>query len=204
MGTASNFGHVKPINDLTKASYVDGEALSAYQGKVLKDMVQAEVPVLLSDFNLSTSARTDIKNYISTGYDTYIFKVTATNFTVSTTATSGTKGASLALFASDVNVNTGPSGSSGIAMSLDIITANTPKSVVVNEVNSFVFTKGTSYKRNDSYYNYSIYSALFSGGNSIYFSTRFDSTAYCGLYLESGVSASGTINVKIYGQNIWR
>ncbi len=204
IGTAANYGHVKTVNDLTQASHVDGTALSAYQGKVLKDIVQAEVPVLLADFNLSTSARTDIKNYISTGYDTYIFKVTATNFIVSTTATSGTKGVSLGLFASGANVSSGISGSSGIVMNLDIDTANTPKSVVVNEVNSFVFTKGTSYKRNDSYYNYSLYSALLSGGNSIYFSTRFDSPAYCGLYLESGVSASGTINVKIYGQNIWR
>ena len=37
VGTASNYGHCKTINNLTTGSYVAGEALSAYQGKVLDD-----------------------------------------------------------------------------------------------------------------------------------------------------------------------
>ena len=39
VGTGSNYGHCKTINNLTKSSYVNGEALSAYQGKVLKEMI---------------------------------------------------------------------------------------------------------------------------------------------------------------------
>lgn len=35
VGTTANFGHCKIINDLTHSNYGDGEALSAYQGKVL-------------------------------------------------------------------------------------------------------------------------------------------------------------------------
>lgn len=35
VGTTANFGHCKTINNLTQASHVDGNALSAYQGKVL-------------------------------------------------------------------------------------------------------------------------------------------------------------------------
>ena len=39
VGTTANYGHVKLINALTKGAYSNGEALAAYQGKVLKDMV---------------------------------------------------------------------------------------------------------------------------------------------------------------------
>ena len=38
----SAFGHAKVINNLTQASHVDGTALSAYQGKVLKDMINSD------------------------------------------------------------------------------------------------------------------------------------------------------------------
>ena len=36
VGTTSYYGHCKTINSLSKTSYVDGEALSAYQGNVLQ------------------------------------------------------------------------------------------------------------------------------------------------------------------------
>lgn len=39
VGTTSNYGHVKTINALTKSSYANGEALSAYQGYVLKQLI---------------------------------------------------------------------------------------------------------------------------------------------------------------------
>lgn len=44
LGTTANYGHVKTINGLTQASYVDGLTLSAYQGKVLKDLVDLANP----------------------------------------------------------------------------------------------------------------------------------------------------------------
>lgn len=37
LGTTANYGHCKVINDLTHSSFANGEALSAYQGKVLND-----------------------------------------------------------------------------------------------------------------------------------------------------------------------
>lgn len=37
VGTSSNYGHCKTINNLTSASYTAGYALSAYQGKILND-----------------------------------------------------------------------------------------------------------------------------------------------------------------------
>ena len=37
VGSASNYGHVKVIDNLTQSSNLSGTALSAYQGKVLKD-----------------------------------------------------------------------------------------------------------------------------------------------------------------------
>lgn len=39
VGSASNYGHVKVIDNLTQSSNLSGTALSAYQGKVLKDMI---------------------------------------------------------------------------------------------------------------------------------------------------------------------
>ena len=41
LGTTANYGHVKTINGLTQSSHSDGTALSAYQGKVLKDAIDA-------------------------------------------------------------------------------------------------------------------------------------------------------------------
>ena len=42
LGTTSNYGHVKTINGLTQSSHSNGTALSAYQGKVLKDAIDAK------------------------------------------------------------------------------------------------------------------------------------------------------------------
>lgn len=39
LGTTSNYGHVKTINDLTTSAHADGLALSAYQGKILNDAI---------------------------------------------------------------------------------------------------------------------------------------------------------------------
>jgi hypothetical protein len=39
VGTTANYGHCKTINGLTQSSHVNGNALSAYQGKVLKDLI---------------------------------------------------------------------------------------------------------------------------------------------------------------------
>lgn len=41
VGTGTKFGHNKVINNLTTASYSDGESLSAYMGKLLKDYLDA-------------------------------------------------------------------------------------------------------------------------------------------------------------------
>lgn len=54
LGTASNYGHVKTINELTQSSHVDGTALSAYQGKVLNDAISNKVDKI-SGKGLSTN-----------------------------------------------------------------------------------------------------------------------------------------------------
>lgn len=41
VGTSSNYGHCKVVNNLTESSYADGVVLSAYQGKVLNDKISA-------------------------------------------------------------------------------------------------------------------------------------------------------------------
>ncbi len=41
VGTEASYGHTKTINNVVATAYVDGEALSAYQGKVLQDEVDA-------------------------------------------------------------------------------------------------------------------------------------------------------------------
>ena len=49
IGTTSNYGHCKIRNNLTQGSYVDGVALSSYQGKVLKGLIDTLTPVTLYD-----------------------------------------------------------------------------------------------------------------------------------------------------------
>ena len=48
IGSENYYGHNKVINNLTTASYVEGESLSAYQGKVLQDGIDAVTPTLPS------------------------------------------------------------------------------------------------------------------------------------------------------------
>ena len=42
LGTTGVYGHVKTVNGLTQASHQDGLALAAYQGKVLKDLIDGK------------------------------------------------------------------------------------------------------------------------------------------------------------------
>ncbi|MBO6274667.1 MAG: hypothetical protein J6M91_03880 [Methanobrevibacter sp.] len=42
LGTTGVYGHVKTVNGLTQASHQDGLALAAYQGKILKDLVDGK------------------------------------------------------------------------------------------------------------------------------------------------------------------
>nr|DAS84928.1 MAG TPA: endosialidase chaperone [Caudoviricetes sp.] len=55
LGSESNYGHVKVINDLTQESHSDGTALSAYQGKILKDNLDKKVENSNIKNNLTTT-----------------------------------------------------------------------------------------------------------------------------------------------------
>lgn len=50
VGTTANFGHCKTINNLTQSSHVNGNALSAYQGKVLNDKISNGAKVLYGTY----------------------------------------------------------------------------------------------------------------------------------------------------------
>ncbi len=60
VGTNANYGHTKIKNTLTESAYVDGEALSAYQGKVLNDAINArkiaQVNYVSADVTVSLSS----------------------------------------------------------------------------------------------------------------------------------------------------
>ena len=45
VGTTANYGHNKVINDLTHTAFANGEALAAYQGKVLKDLIDGKITI---------------------------------------------------------------------------------------------------------------------------------------------------------------
>ena len=55
IGSENYYGHNKVINNLTTASYVEGESLSAYQGKVLSDKITAVTPTLPSITSVGAS-----------------------------------------------------------------------------------------------------------------------------------------------------
>lgn len=46
IGSSTEYGHCKIINNITTASYSAGEALAAYQGKVLDDKISAVTPTI--------------------------------------------------------------------------------------------------------------------------------------------------------------
>lgn len=48
LGTSTVFGHVKIINSTTSTAYVDGEVLSAYQGKILMDAIKGKQKTITS------------------------------------------------------------------------------------------------------------------------------------------------------------
>lgn len=50
-GTPGAYGHVRIINSLTSSAYADGEALSAYQGKVLNDALNDKLSVSDTAYN---------------------------------------------------------------------------------------------------------------------------------------------------------
>ena len=54
LGNATMYGHVKTINKLSTSSYVNGESLSAYQGKVLNDTINTKQDKLVSGSNIKT------------------------------------------------------------------------------------------------------------------------------------------------------
>lgn len=201
VGSTANYGHVKTINDLTQASHADGTALSAYQGKILNDKIKVDTPVLLADFNLSSSAKTDITNYLTGAYDRYVFAVTFTNYTVTTTATSGTRGFAIGLHDGLQDV-TNPIGSyDGVILTYNISATTTPKSVTMNGKYNFTYQCHALDGNNTNgikpyYYRMTKADQYFTAGD----------TLYCGLYLVNTyeMSITGTANVKIYGQNTWR
>lgn len=45
VGTASNYGHCRVINNLTTSSATNGYALQAYQGKILKDLIDGKITI---------------------------------------------------------------------------------------------------------------------------------------------------------------
>ena len=61
LGTTSNYGHVKTINGLTQSSHQDGTALSAYQGKVLNDNINA---INGANIKLNSSSNTSVEDAI--------------------------------------------------------------------------------------------------------------------------------------------
>ena len=69
VGTSTQYGHCKTINNLTQSSYIDGYSLSAYQGKVLKDLIDAKANSThthtkseITDFPTIPSKTSDLTN----------------------------------------------------------------------------------------------------------------------------------------------
>ena len=67
LGNASTNGHAKIINNLTTASYRDGEALSAYQGKLLSDRINNVISSVSNweYLNLATLDNNCLKTYVN-------------------------------------------------------------------------------------------------------------------------------------------
>lgn len=62
-GTIANYGHNKLVNNLTSANYTDGEALSAYQGKVLADMINQAITNITKWERVTLSGHDNVASY---------------------------------------------------------------------------------------------------------------------------------------------
>lgn len=62
-GTTANYGHNKVINNLLSANYVDGEALAAYQGKVLADLINQAVTNITKWEKITLSGHDNVASY---------------------------------------------------------------------------------------------------------------------------------------------
>lgn len=62
-GTPANYGHNKLINNLTSSNYIDGEALAAYQGKVLSDKIDEAVTNICKWEKITLSSHNNVANY---------------------------------------------------------------------------------------------------------------------------------------------
>ena len=65
VGTTSKYGHVKTINSLTQSSHSNGTALSAYQGKILKGLIDNKAN------SSHTHTKSDITDFPNIPYENY-------------------------------------------------------------------------------------------------------------------------------------
>ena len=56
LGTTGVYGHCKTVNNVTTSAHANGLALSAYQGKVLKGLVDAKVATTDISSSISSSS----------------------------------------------------------------------------------------------------------------------------------------------------
>ncbi|MBQ2832899.1 hypothetical protein [Methanobrevibacter sp.] len=62
-GTSNNYGHNKLVNNLTSNAYVDGEALAAYQGKVLSDAIATAKSDIMKWTAITLSGHNNVSDY---------------------------------------------------------------------------------------------------------------------------------------------
>lgn len=104
VGTSANHGHVKVINNLTTAAYADGQALSPYQGKLLKDLVDSKNSIVIGTFAgdgtvnriislgftpifvILAGTYTNETSMVVTGIDYYGFKIVTNGFQLPSTS----------------------------------------------------------------------------------------------------------------------
>ena len=63
LGTTSNYGHNKVIDNLTSTEYRNGESLSAFQGKVLSDLINSSKTDMMKWEAITLSGHDNVANY---------------------------------------------------------------------------------------------------------------------------------------------
>lgn len=199
LGTTANYGHVKTRNDLNATTYVDGEALSAYQGKVLSDKLYTTKPVLLATIPLNLTTAVDIKSYISNGYnpyDEYIFDLSGSITTQNTHPSQ----------AQSLGIGLGSNPASGI--DIDFVEMIVPPATTRTHTINVKSSAQAIYYRYDSYSHRKSYAFP---GNSVNYlpailSTLDTTTAYTQFKVYNPSTtylqlSSNTLVLKIYGLN---
>ena len=197
LGTTANYGHVKTINALTQASHEDGTALSAYQGKVLKDSVDSKISkaTLLTEFTFTGTA-VDLTSYVTSPlYTEFILEYESVGNISYWNSTSASSTSGICLGSTPTTEGTNIAPLLAFTSSV-VISSSTPWTI--NVPSMYKILKKVSVRNNSNTEGL----AFGFDGDLLGITAATLGKVFLRSFLAGSTSVSGTLTVKLYGVTI--